>query len=314
MISFKYINTVVIVVILLLLTQNVKSQSNNRSYIDSNRYKVLRVRPSSTDTSIKAWDYDHIIYYDPLVRDNKILLYLTGTGGTTKNVPANFFNVALEQGYRIIDLSFISSPGVSQVCVGNVLNSNVDCAAAFRQKRIYGNNSFNLISDEPQDAIVPRLVKLLQWLVKNDTSYNWAQYLSKNMLKPFWNKIAVSGQSQGGGMAEYLAQHEVLARVISFSGGWDYSDSKEKKIAGWYYNKAVTPIENWYAAYNINEKASVPLSEICTALRIPPNQIFALDKPFLKVRLMPGDNPYHVDGIRNTTYRPIWIKMLGSGL
>lgn len=292
-----------------------EAQNNNRPYIDSVKYKIIKVRPSETNTAIHAWDTVHIVYYDPQVKNNKILLWLTGTNGTTKNVPAAFFNTALEQGYKVVSLSFISMPAVAQVCVGTTLNGFSDCAAEFRRKRIYGDNNFSLINDEPQDAIIPRFVKLLQWLVKHDAAGNWQQYLDASFTKPVWNKIAIAGQSQGGGMAQFIGKQETLARVISFSGGWDYADSKEKKIAGWYFNKNATALDNCYATYHIHEMAAIQLAEICTALQLPTGHVFALDKPLMSetntVRNSP--NPYHGEGIRNITYRPIWITMLGSG-
>lgn len=312
--ALRAINIIIISGMLLLSIQGI-AQNTNRFFIDSIQYKIVSVKPSSTNPAIHTWDTAHIIYYDPAIKSNKILLWLTGTGGTTKNVPVEFFKTALSQGYRVIALSFISTPAVSQICVGDILDTKVDCTALFRRKRIFGDNDFSLIKDEPQDAIVPRFVNLLQWLVKHDAAGNWAQWLNNDSKKPAWNKIAIAGQSQGGGMAEFIGQQEVLARVISFSGGWDYANSKEKKIAGWYFNKPLTPMDNWYATYHINEIAATPLAEICTALQIPAGHVFALNKPLLNVNAQ-GDraNPYHGEGIRNPVYKPIWILMLGSGL
>lgn len=300
---------------ILLFVANLTAQNNAVPFIDSVQYKILKVKPSVTNTSIQKWDTTHVVYYDPSIKSNKILLWLAGTNGTPLNIPIELFKTALSQGYRVIALSYITIPAVSQVCVGDVLDNNINCAELFRRKRIYGDGSFSLIKDQPQDAIIPRLVKLLQWLSKNDAQGNWSNYLNTDGSKPNWKNIAVSGQSQGGGMSEFIAQQESVARVVSFSGGWDYANSKEKKIANWYFNKSATPKEKWFATYNINELAAKQLSEICTSLQIPSQQIFALDKPLLNSNTSTeNQNPYHGDGIRNIAYKPIWIKMLGSGL
>ncbi|PRB86462.1 hypothetical protein CQ022_09490 [Chryseobacterium culicis] len=280
--------------------------------IDFSGYKKLKVKPSEADPSVKNWDSAHIVLYDKTIKNNKVLLWLTGTGGSTDHFPQSFFKTALDQGYRIIALSFISSPGVSKVCKGDFLSKDVDCAAEFRRKRIYGDNVFPIIPDQYQDAIIPRLIKLLQYLSKNDKEGGWSQYLNQNTGKPVWSKIAIVGQSQGGGMAEFIAQHEAVARIISFSGGWDYSDSKTKKIAGWYAQKLVTPPQNVFATYHVKEVAATNLAEICKALHIPAENVFALDQPIDQARNKP--NPYHVEGVKNPVYKPIWIKMLGSGL
>lgn len=274
-------------------------------------YKIIKVKPSEADSSVRKWDSVHVVYYDKTIKNNKVLLWLTGTNGSTDNIPLNFFKTALDQGYRIIALSFISTPGVSQVCVGNKLNENVTCAAEFRRKRIYGDNVFLSIPDEFQDAIIPRLTKLLQYLSRNDKEGFWSQYLNQSTGKPIWSKIAIAGQSQGGGMAEFIAQHESVARVISFSGGWDYSNSTTKEIAGWYYQKFITQPENVFATYHVEEAAAAQLDEICLALHIPRENVFALDQPLFKQNK--GRNPYHTEGIRNPVYKLIWLKMLGSG-
>ncbi len=290
------------------------AQNSGRIAIDSTIYRTIRVKPSETSTALHTWDTAHAIFYDAAIKKNKLLLFLAGTNGTPQVVPVDFLNTALSQGYRVIALSYITVPGISQVCIGDALNNNIDCAADFRRKRIYGDNDFSLIKDEPQDAIVPRLMNLLDWLDKNDVNGNWKQYLDTKNNKLLWNKIAVAGQSQGGGMAEFLGQHETLAKVISFSGGWDYSNSVDKKIALWYSNKAVTPLKNWYVTYHINENAANLLKEICTTLKVPEEQVFALNKPLMNADAAnERSNPYHGEGIRNTEYRTMWLTMLGSG-
>jgi len=300
---------------LLISARDMRAQGQGQPLIDTLQYAVLRVQPSQTNAAIHSWDTTHVVYYDPTRRPNKILLWLAGTNGTPLNIPTALFATALAQGYRIIALSYITSPAVSQTCVGDVLDSNIMCPEMFRRKRIYGDNVFPLIGDAPQDAIIPRFVSLLQWLSKNDARGNWSHYLSDDGSKPRWSNIAVSGQSQGGGMAEFIAQHEIVARVLSFSGGWDWANSREKKIATWYANRSVTPMDRWFATFNVNELAATQLREICSVLQIPAGHIFALDQPLMNTsRSTPGPNPFHGDGIRNTAYQPVWLKMLGSGV
>ena len=310
----QYINRFIITTIIFISAVHSNAQTGNTLLIDTTVYKIIKVKPSVTNAAITYWDTVHVIYYDPTIKSNKLLLWLTGTNGTTRNVPEAFFKTALEKGYRIISLSFISIPAVAAICRGDNLQTNVNCAADFRRKRIYGDNDFSLIPDQPQDAIVPRLVKLLQYLSKYDAAGNWQQYMEKKSDKPNWKMIAIAGQSQGGGMAEFIAQYENIARVISFSGGWDFSNSTEKKIAGWYFNNNVTPMEKWYATYNIKEQAATSIKEICQALKIPTSHVFALDKPLGDPEASGNANPYHGDGIRNIAYKDIWVDMLGSGL
>ncbi len=312
--AFKRVSLLAVAACAMMSSRALQAQGAVRPSIDTVRYKTLRVKPSATDPAIHAWDTTHVIYYDPTVTSNKVLLWMAGTNGTPLNVPAELFNTALAQGYRIIALSYMTVPAVSQVCRGEALDANVNCAEMFRRQRVYGDGNFPQITDQAQDAIIPRLVRLLQWLNTNDAAGEWSRYLAPDGARPNWANIAVSGQSQGGGMSQFIGQREAVARVISFSGGWDYANSRARTIAAWYSGKSVTPLDRWYATYNVNEVAAQQIREISTALRIPARQIFALDKPLLNPGPTTAANPYHGDGIRNPVYRPIWITMFGRGI
>ena len=309
---FKPSNYIIMLIAFVCLTLNMKGQTIELPTIDSSVYKIVRVKPSETNKAITYWDTAHAVYYNPALKNNKLLIWLAGTNGTPDNIPVSLFTTALEQGYKIIALSYITVPAVAQICKDSVLDVNSNCAADFRQMRIYGDNNFTLIPDMPHDAIIPRLIKQLQYLQKNDGSGNWSYYLEKGTNKLNWKNIAVWGQSQGGGMAQYIGMKEHVARVISFSGGWDFSKTAIKKIATWYADKKVTPLQNWYATYHINELAAKSLKEICEALGMPTKNVFALDKPLNNEKKI-SSNPYHGEGIRNAEYKPIWITMLGSG-
>jgi len=294
--------------------QGSMAQKNKSSDEDTlGAYTKIEVKPSVTDNRITAYDLPHVVFYDPKIKNNKVLLWLFGTSGTTDGMPFKFLKTAVNQGYRVVVLSYITEPAVAGVCIGKTLASDKGCPVEYRRKRAYGDNNFSLIPDQPQDAIISRFVKLLAYLAKSDATGQWAQYLDAQGAKPNWSRIAVAGQSQGGGMAEFIGQNENIFRVISFSGGWDYSDAKTKKIAGWYYNSNVTPMANWYATYNVKERATKSISEICVALKIPADHVFALDKPLLSTNSS-SDNPYHGDGVHNPAYKQVWLTMLGSGL
>jgi dienelactone hydrolase len=70
---------------------------------------------------------------------------------------------------------------------------------------------------DPEEAIVPRLTRLLQHLARTDAAGRWDQYLNGDA--PRWERLVLAGQSQGGGMAAFIAQTRRVAGVIMFSGG-----------------------------------------------------------------------------------------------
>ena len=269
----------------------------------SKEYKVLEVKPSSTDSLIKEADSPHLVVYNPDQKQGKLLFFMPGTGGIALKGPRKLFATAVSQGYRVINISYINRPAVAQICRGDNLLENSNCTSEFRTKRIYGTNKFSLINDKPQDAIVSRLTNLLIYLSEHDKNGNWDFYLEKGT--PKWSEIAVSGQSQGGGMAAFIAKDHLVARVISFSGGWDYSEGK--KIAKWYTIKSVTPANLWYGTYHETEPQAKKIKETYDALGIPENQIYGFNLA------VPKGRKGHSNGIRNIGYLKQWVELLGKG-
>lgn len=300
--SYNLYNALFALLLFLLLGFNLKQSSTATPVIDP-RFKVLKVNPSITDNSITAFDNPHVIIYDPTIKTGKLLVFLPGTGGTPEHASPYFFNTVVEQGYRLIALSYFDTPAVAQVCTGSNLAANENCAEEMRMRRVYGTNSFSLIKDSAQDAIVNRLLKLLTFLSKNYPKAGWDQFLDNGSLK--WGQLAFAGQSQGGGMSEFIGQHQSVARIISFSGGWDFS--AKGKIANWYNHKNVTPPELWFGVYHKEEPTADIMLKIYQALRIPPGHIYALDAPVRKGSVA------HSEGLGNPANKPIWIEMLGKG-
>ncbi|MCB4798090.1 BPSS1187 family protein [Neotamlana laminarinivorans] len=279
--------------------------NSNQFYAQSleEGYTILNVEPSKTDSRITNSNTPHLIMYNPKPKQGKLLLFIPGTGGIATKGPKQLFEVAVQQGYHVINLSYINRPAVAQICKGENLANNSKCTEEFRTRRIYGTNKFDFINDASYDAIENRLTKLLIYLAETDKNTNWSAYLEDG--KPKWSEIAVSGQSQGGGMAAFIAKTKKVARVIDFSGGWDYS--AKNKIADWYFYESVTPSYLWYGTYHATEPKAKTIHETYEALNIPKNHIYAFDLP------VPEGKRGHSNGVRNIGYTPQWIELLGSG-
>lgn len=181
--------------------------------------KRLLIAPHATDTRLAAGEAEHLVVYDPAVDNAPLLVWLPGTGGQPASGPQLFFETALQQGYRVLALSYVNTPAVSQVCVGAVLRTQPACAGRMRQHRVWGEPASGVLADRAEDAIVPRLSRLLQHLAQEDAAGRWGEYLDGT--QPRWARVVLAGQSQGGGMAAYLAQTQRVAGVVMFSGGWD---------------------------------------------------------------------------------------------
>lgn len=266
--------------------------------------EVVRVdvRPSTTAPEIKAADSPHIVLFDGGRVASDLLLWMPGTLGRPHlGAQLDFPQFAAQQGYRVIILSYITDQAVSGICVGKNLRGNRSCAEDFRRKRIFGDLGFSLIADQAQDAIQYRFTQLLQYLKDTRQDEHWEHYLNADG-SPRWERIAVGGQSQGGGHAAFIAQTKPVVRVIMLSGGWDISAPGD--IADWYTKPNATQPERWFATYHVEEPTANLMSEIYRALRIPAANVGVFEKPVRGAKA-------HGEGLSNSAYQSRWKFALG---
>lgn len=262
--------------------------------------RSLSVPPQATDARLASDEPPHWVVYDPAVAE-PLLVWLPGTNGRPADGPRDFFETVRASGYRLVGVSYLDTPAVSQVCVGRRLRDQPGCAAAFRQQRVWGDAASPPVADQPADAIVSRLTRLLRHLAEHDAVGQWDTYLDGD--EPRWSRIVLAGQSQGGGMAAYLAKTRPVAGVLMFSGGWDQGSGGEP--AAWYRRGSATPPERWHATYNRQEPQADALARTYAALGMPAAQVHALDLPVVR-------RTAHGDGIGNPAYAPLWRQMLGA--
>jgi hypothetical protein len=170
--------------------------------------------------------------------------------------------------------------------------------------RIYGDG----ISIDPSfdnsgaESIVNRLVKLLMYLDREDPQQGLGSYLDNGM--PRWSRIALTGQSQGAGMAAYVAKGHMLARVILFSSPWDFvaPNGKFQMMAPWLAMPAATPLEHWFGGYHQREIEGDLLAKSFAALRIPPQNIRAYKGDLPASQKAGQHNPFHFEALTNPAY------------
>ena len=178
---------------------------------------VYAIAPHDTDASINRFDSNNLVIYRHSTAANApLLVFMPGTGGTPASARL-FMDLASKVGYRVIGLMYDDTPAVNVVCPPV---PDPKCSESFRQKRIYGDNVTNIIDDTPAESIVARLTKLLDYLNAHYPNDGWAGYLADG--KPNWARIAVSGHSQGAGMAAFIAKDHEVYRVVLFSSPWDF--------------------------------------------------------------------------------------------
>jgi hypothetical protein len=272
-----------------------------------------RITPSSLDTAVHRFDQAHYVVFDSAVRrDAPLLVFLPGTGGRPLNA-SDFMDAAARQGYRVIGLEYVDEPAVAQICPRS---PDPDCSEKVRRKRIYGDDATSLIDDRAAESIVARLTLLLATLSQTHPTQHWEQYLEDGKLN--WPHIAVSGLSQGAGMAAFIAQRTEVARVVLFSSPWD-NYGPRRTLAPWLNRgNGATPAERWFAALHEREQTADVIVRAYAALHIPREHIHVFTA---EPRVSNGANPNHASVVGNGStprnadgapaYLSEWREMLG---
>jgi dienelactone hydrolase len=280
----------------------------------ADRLVRYRIQPSAVDSHVSRFDEPHYVVFDPAgPADAPLLVFLPGTGGRPSNT-TDFADLAARQGYRVIGLQYVDTPAVEQVCPRD---PDPNCAEHVRRKRIYGDNPTSLINDRPEESIVYRLTKLLEALDARHPNEGWGRYLVKG--EPDWTRIAVSGLSQGAGMAAFIAQHTLVARAILFSSPWDNS-VRTRSLAPWISRgHGATPSERWFGAYHRDENTANLIARAYSMLGIPTDHIHVFTLPPARSS---GPNPNHASVVGNfvtprlpdgsPAYLEEWRAMLGD--
>jgi predicted esterase len=259
---------------------------------------VKCITPSATDVAIKRYDRGHYVLFNETTGPGaNLLLFLSGTGGQPPG-PIAFLHAAADAGYRVISLDYNDEPAIAQVCPPRP----PACSGDFRRMRIFGDGiSLNPSFDNTvAESIVNRLVKLLDFLDRQEPQQMWGAYIDHGA--PNWSRIAVAGQSQGAGMVAYIAKMQVVARAILFSSPWDFVASRgSRTLAPWIAMPAKTPLERWFGGYHAREEEAGLLAKSYAALRIPPDNIRVF-KQDLPASQRDGPNPFHGQGIQSPIY------------
>ena len=269
--------------------------------------RTIMVTPSVADPGVTRFDAPSVALTSPtLPATAPLAVFLTGSYGRPANVQP-ILKVIAGQGYRVIGLTYNDEPAVLQICARD---PEPDCAAHFREMRSFGSGTFPQASNLPAEAIVYRLIAALRQLDRIDPGTGWGAYLAGGV--PRWDRIVLSGLSQGAGMAAFIAKRVSVRRVVLFSSPWDFTGA-DRRPAPWLAQPSATPTDRWYAEYNTRERAVAPLKAAYAALRIPADhvRVFTLGLPPGTPRR--GANPYHAITVHDPRYAADWRAMYGRG-
>lgn len=208
----------------------------------------IAILPSQTDPEIKTFDFPHYLQVDRdiVVRQVKgkpgprheLLVWLTGTGGRGRGA-GEFCTLAASLGYHVLKVMYPTDIPAT-ICKRDADATSFE---TFRMCIIAGGTCPH-ISVSRSDSIENRLSKLLQLLAKSRPREQWQQFLKADGTVE-WEKLALAGQSQGGGHAFLIGMKHRVARVIGTGAPKDWAP-KLPGPAPWLLGPSATPKERFF--------------------------------------------------------------------
>jgi len=265
------------------------------------------VKPSALDPEVKRFDEPNVVLSPKgATAQTPLVIFLPGSYGRPQNA-LDLLRTVEDQGYRVIGLEYDDEPAVMQVCPRV---PDPDCAAKFRRMRIDGTGpGAPGISNPKAESIEARLTALLRALAKANPEAGWDSYLDGD--RPRWERIVVSGLSQGAGMAAYIAKLHRVRRAVLFSSPWDFT-LPGRKLAPWIAAPGATPPSRWYAEYHRNENTADLLAKSYATLGIPADHVLVFRRELPKRAADSNGNPYHGSTVRDVGYAAEWRTLFGK--
>lgn len=290
----------------------------------------VEINGNDTDPFIVFGLGKHQVFYNPTsATQNTLLLHLVGSYDKPDS-NLIFPSLAANNGFHSIVLSYRNGIAAKSACK-DIPDTN--CYLNFRKEIIEGIDYSTEVSVNPANSINNRLLKLLQYLTQNYPGQNWDQYYSGSTIA--WNKIIVSGHSQGGGHAAIIGITQPVKRVLMFASPNDFSDTLNM-LAPWTTLPHLAADSNYYSFnarfddvvdFSIQYAHSQALGQAAFGDTV---LVDALTAPFNHTRQLytnqevaPG-NPLHfthdiairdaetpIDSLGKPEFACVWLYMLG---
>jgi len=265
------------------------------------------IRPSQTDLQISSFDEPNYVFSGTLgTPAERLVVFFPGTNGKPQYL-STLLGFVARLGYRVIGLEYNNSPAVVDACASK---RNPECSAQFREERVRGDVANAVVKNSVAESITNRLTKVIQYQIEHSPGAGWESFLVDD--HPAWGRVILSGVSQGAGMAAFIAKRERVARVVLFSGPWDYVERPEN-LAPWIVDNSETPTNVWYAEYHRRERNASAIAKAYAALGIDASHvlIFDLDLPAAADRSIDYDL-YHISTVRLESYSAQWRLLFGG--
>jgi hypothetical protein len=217
------------------------------------------VRVADTDPAVDPSFGDHFAYINTSAAPRgKLFVFLPATDSTPDRYTL-IETAAANAGFHSIGLAYPNGPDpVNLLCSAS---TDADCTTKIRDETYSGTDTTTLVSVNASNSVLNRLTKALLYLHAQHPSDGWNQFLGAgNSIR--WDLIRVSGLSQGGGLAGYIAKtKQTVDRACFFSSPADWN-SLGNQPAGWVVAPGnLTPASRVYG-FNNTQDPIVPLPHI----------------------------------------------------
>jgi dienelactone hydrolase len=207
--------------------------------------------PNLAEPAITTFNNAHHAYLNSAATARgRLFLFLPGTGA----LPFQYRQVlrcAADHGFHALGLMYVNSPSVGEL----TLTEPSDAAGKVRLEIIDGTDRTSLVNVNRANSIENRLVTALQYLQTRAPEENWARFLDAgNLIR--WDRIIVSGHSQGGGHAAVISKVNACNRVLVFNAS-DWSSTADRP-ADWMSNPSATPVERVYGIGHMRDPLVIP--------------------------------------------------------
>lgn len=289
---------------------------------------VRSIKAIQTDSNIDFELFNHQVYFNPNCPQNdKLLVHLVGSFDipeSTSLLPT----IASIHGYKVIALKYSNDVAAVSACADS---ADEDCYFNFRNEIVFGIDGSSQVDVDQSNAIINRLEKLLLHLDREYPTENWSQFISGTG-DLNWSQILLSGHSQGGGHAAFMAQQFEVDRVLMFASPNDYSNFYSSP-ASWVSREGLTPSPRYFAFGNLFdevvdfEKQFQVWTEMDLLMNVDSMNVDRLECNYNNAQLLytrhtsgSGLAPNHSSvirdeetpiGIEGPVFQPVWEYMLG---
>lgn len=175
-----------------------------------------------------AINVEHRFYLPPVSTDtSKLLVFLGGGNGGSKG--GEYIGpVAAQQGYHVISLTYPAARANGPCAEDNLTTQEkLECYGNAFREVVTGKDAgsapgadVTAVSTHPQDCIVNRLVKALEWAAAKYPDDGWGRYLTDTG-EVDWTKVHLAGMSNGSSHVSFMGtldEFRDVGRIALFAG------------------------------------------------------------------------------------------------